>query len=292
MRAIAQREPSTSRWATRAALFSFGLVAAAAFLHRVFDMPTPVAFNLFVVALGVAVLSIACAAAASVTIWQSGRPGLARVLFAVCMSLALLALPLVYLMWVHSYPVISDITTDFDNPPAFVAAAKLRGPGANPVAYDRAHAADEQARAYPDIRPMRVARESDEVYPHVVDALKRLKMEIARDDPPDAEAGTPGIVEAVDRTLIMGLYEDVAIRVSREGEGARVDIRSAARFGAGDMGRNAERVREIVKEIQARLDASTPALDEVRPVAAKRTKPEKAGDPRPGSRRKSRDRGQ
>ena len=132
MRAITQREPAASRWATRAALFSFGLVAAAAFLHRVFDLPTPVAFNLFLVALGVAGLSIACAVAASVIIWQTGRPGLARVLFAVCMSLLLLALPLVYLMWVRSYPVISDVTTDFDDPPAFTAAAKLRGPGANP----------------------------------------------------------------------------------------------------------------------------------------------------------------
>src|SRR5688572_4013174 len=104
MRAVAQREPAASRWATRAALFSFGLVAAAAFLHRLFEMPTPVAFNLFVVALGVAVLSILLAIVASLSIWQSGRPGTARVLFAVCLSFVLLAVPLVYLAWVRDYP--------------------------------------------------------------------------------------------------------------------------------------------------------------------------------------------
>lgn len=292
MAAIAQREPAASRWATRAALFALGLIGAAAFLHRLFEMPTPVAFNLFVFALGVAALSIACAIVASIVIWHTGRPGTARVLFAVCLSLVLLAVPLVYLAWIRDYPLLADITTDFDNPPVFTAAVKMRGPGSNSVAYDRLHDADEQARAYPDIKPVMVPRASEEVFGLVVEALKRLKMEIAREDAPDEEAGTPGLVEAVDRTLIMGLYEDVAVRVSGDGERARIDIRSASRFGSGDMGRNAERVRAIVKEIQARLDATVPAADEARSQSGKRSKQEKEADPRSGNRRKSRDRGQ
>ncbi|WP_295558691.1 DUF1499 domain-containing protein [uncultured Hyphomicrobium sp.] len=288
MLAIPEREPSASRWATRAALFAFGMILAAAFLHRLFGMPTAVAFNLFLAAMLVAGLSIACSAVAAAIIWQTGRPGTARVLFAVCLSLALLSIPLLYTMWVRNYPHLHDITTDFENPPAFNAIARLRGPGDNPVAYDRVNEADEQARAYPDIKPMQIARSSDEAFALVVDAMKRLKLEIVREDAPDPEAGTPGEIEAVDRSLIMGSYQDAVIRVAGGEESARVDIRLASRFGRADMGYNAERVRELAKEIQARVDATMPtAADE-----AKRAKPEKAGGPKSENRRKSRARAQ
>ena len=289
MLAIPEREPATSRWATRGALFAFGLVVSAAFLFRLFGMPTPVAYNLLLVALAVAVLSIASAAVAAVTIWRSGRPGTARVLFAVCLGLLLLAVPLLFQAWVRDYPLINDVTTDFDNPPPFTAIAKLRGPGDNRISY-RARLADAQALAYPDIKPMRIARSSEEAYALVVDAVKRLKMEIVREEPPDPEAGAPGAIEAVDRTLVMGLYEDVAIRVAGDGESARVDIRSASRFGRADMGANAEGVRELIKEIQARVDATMPTAEDARET--RRAKQEKAAGPKSDRRRRSRDRGQ
>lgn len=287
MLAIPEREPATSRWATRGALFAFGLVVSAAFLFRLFGMPAAVAYNLAVLAMAIAVLSIVSALMASVVIWQTGRPGTARVLFALCLGLALLSLPVLFVMWVRDHPPINDVTTDFENPPAFTAIAKLRGPGDNRVAY-RARLAEEQRLAYPDIRPLQIARSSEEAHALVMDAAKRLKMEIVREEPPNPEAGTPGAIEAVDRTLILGLYEDIAIRVAGDGESARVDIRSASRFGRADMGHNAETVRELIKEIQARVDASTPTADDVR--ENRRAKQEKGAGPRSDRRRRSRDR--
>jgi len=287
MLAIPEREPSASRWATRAALFAFGILVSAAFLFRLFGLPTPIAFNLFMLAMGIAVLSIAFAAAAALNIWQTGRPGTARVLFAVCLSGMLLAIPLIYTMWLRDYPQLNDLTTDFDNPPAFTAIAKLRGPGDNRVTYHRKRLAAEQANAYPDIRPMPIARPVDEAYALVVDALKRLKMEIVRDDAPDADAGTPGELEAVDRTLVAGFYEDIAIRVTGGEESSRVDIRSASRFGRADMGNNAEGIRALVKEIQARVDATMPTAQDAR-EGGQRAKQEKGDGPKSENRRKQR----
>lgn len=292
MLAIPEREPSTSRWATRAALFAFGILVSAAFLHRLFGLPTPVAYNLVMLAMAVAVLSILAAVVAALIIWHTGRPGTARVLFAVCFSLALLTVPLLYVMWVRDYPLIADITTDFASPPEFAAVARLRGPGDNGTGYDRDGSADEQTRAYPDIKPMSIARPSDEAFGLVIDALKRLKMEIVREDAPNPEARTPGAIEAVDRTLVIGFYEDVAIRVSGDEEGARVDIRSASRFGHADMGRNAERIRELMKEIQARVDATMPTAHDEIQQGSKRAKQGKGDDPKSERRRKSRDREQ
>jgi len=291
--AVPEREPAASRWATRTAMFSFGLIVAAAFLHRLFGLPTATAYNIFMTGMAGAVLSILCAITAAVVIWQTGRPGTARVLFAVVASLAMLAIPALALMAMHNYPQLSDVTTDFDNPPPFVAVARERSPGSNSVVYDRAHFAGEQARAYPDIKPLIIGRPSDEAYALVADAMKRLKMHIVRDEEPDPDAGTGGAIEAVDRSLIMGFYNDLAIRVSGDAETSRVDIRSASRFGAGDMGYNAERIRELIKEIHARIDATTPAASEAAEKRDKAGAKQGKGDPpKSASRRKSRDRAQ
>lgn len=287
MLAIPEREPAASRWATRAALFAFGLLVSAVLLFRLFGLPSPVAYNLAAVAMAIAAASIASAAVAAIIIWRTGRPGTARVLFATGLSFALLSLPLVLLVWSRDYPLLNDITTDFERPPQLLAVSELRGPGDNPVAYNRRFA-EEQRRAYPDIRPVRIARSSEEAQALVGDAVKRLKMEIVREVPPDPEAGTPGAIEAVSRTLVLGLYGDVAIRVSGDGEQARVDIRSASRFGRVDLGQNAEGVRELIKEIEARVDATMPTAEDAR--ESRRSRQEKAGAPKSEPRRKSRGR--
>jgi hypothetical protein len=51
-------------------------------------------------------------------------------------------------------PPIHDITTDPDNPPAFVAIAPLRKEaGENPVVYEGDRIAEQQRQAYPDASP-------------------------------------------------------------------------------------------------------------------------------------------
>ena len=75
------------------------------------------------------------------------------------------------------------------------------------------------------------------------------------------------------------------MRVSGGEEQSRVDIRSASRFGRGDMGRNAERIRALMVEIRARVDATMPAAKDARQQGGK-AKPEKEGGPKPGARRK------
>ena len=52
----------------------------------------------------------------------------------------------------RTVPPIHDITTDPDNPPAFVAVLPLRkADGGNSVAYEGAKIAELQRRAYPEI---------------------------------------------------------------------------------------------------------------------------------------------
>jgi len=248
-----------SRWTSRIALFSVGVLATAVVLHRLFALPTPVALNLAAVAFAGAALSLLLALAASIGIWRTGRPGTARIVFGVLVSLGLLLWPLVFLPSYERLPKINDVTTDPRSPPAFVALAKQRAPSANSVDYPGAGFAQAQAAAYPDIKPIEINRSSDEAFDLAADAIRRLKMEIVRQEGPDQEAGRPGTLEVVDRTLLLGFYDDVVIRVSGNDERARIDVRSASRYGRHDLGRNADRIRQILKEIVVRMESVVPA---------------------------------
>ncbi len=249
-----------ARWTSRIALFSVGVLATAIALHRVFSLPTPVALNLGAVAFAGAAMSLLFALFAAIGVWRTGRPGTSRIVFATLVGLGLVLWPLVYLPRYEGLPEINDITTDAVNPPALSVLAQQRGMGANPVAYPGAAFAAAQAAAYPDIKPIEINRSSDEAFELAADAIRRLKMKIVQQDPPDIETGKPGIIDAVDRTLIMGFYDDVVVRVTGNDEHARIDVRSASRYGRHDLGRNADRVRQILKEIVVRMELVVPAV--------------------------------
>jgi uncharacterized protein (DUF1499 family) len=285
-------DSAASRWATRIVMFSVGVLVTALVLHRLFGMPTPIAFNLAVSAyIGVA-LSLLAAFIASIRIWTHGVKGTARVVFALFVSLILLAGPMAVLALSRNTPPINDLTTDFRSPPPFKTIAGLRGPGANSPDYPGKDFSTEQIRAFPDLKPLVVNRSAEEAFELSVDAVKRLKMTILREDVPDAESGRYGMIEAVDRTLIMGFYDDIAVRVTGNEDRARIDIRSASRFGWSDFGSNAERIRALMQEIVARLDATTPAANEksMKKKQKSKLKKGKRGRSR-GSRRRSRGRG-
>jgi Protein of unknown function (DUF1499) len=106
-----------------------------------------------------------------------------------------------------------------------------------------------------------VPRSAGETFELVLQAIGKLKMRSAFEAPPGEEPGAPGVVEVADRTMVFGFTDDVAIRITGDEKVSRVDARSASRFGRSDFGRNAERVRAILKEISARLEASVPGID-------------------------------
>ena len=290
-RALPVAAPMTSRWSSRVALFGVGVLVSAFILHRLLGMPTPTAAVLFAVSLGCALFAILLAVIAAVSIWRRGAPGTARIMFSIAISFGILSVPLFTILAAAGFPAINDVTTDPASPPQFVALAKERPPGSNNPSYKGAPVAEAQAEAYPDIKPMMIARSSEEAFELVLDAVKRMKMDIVRQELPGATPAEPGFVEASDRTLIMGFYDDVAIRVSGDEQVTRVDMRSQSRFGRSDLGRNAERLRQLAYEIQLRVDATMPAADEER-VSKKRessSKRAKEGDRKQGSRRKSQD---
>lgn len=245
-------------WSRRVALFSLQLVLVGLFLHRFLSLSTPVAINLFATAIGGAVLAILLAIVAFAVIWRLGRSGAWSAAAGLFFGLMLLAWPTAYLPFYLTLPEINDVTTDTSVPPRFVALAAQRAKGANPIDYKGASVARIQAEAYPDIRPVVIPRPVNETFEMLGEIVRRFRWQIASEQAPQGR-GRPGYIEALDRTLVLGFYDDVVLRVDGDARETRIDVRSASRYGRHDLGRNAARVRKLFAEIRTQLETGAPS---------------------------------
>ncbi len=275
-------------WSWRIAALCVLTVAGTFVWHRFFNLPTPLALKVFYGGAIVAVISLMLAAAALVNIWNEGVLGAGKASFAIFLSLALLAVPAVSLSSLMRLPKLYEVTTDPANPPAFDMIAKIRQGQANPAHYD-ATFGPLQTAAYPDIKPLIVARPLIDAYSAVRETVKALNWKVIDEQSP--ETAKNGYIEAIDRTLIFGFTDDVAIRVAGSAKAARIDIRSSSRFGQHDLGRNAKRVRVFLAEVKERLAGIERAERMERQIASRDAAAAKAADPkrRQGARRRDDD---
>lgn len=243
-------------WCVRFAIFSAALAISALFLHRLFSIPTPVALNLVKFSILGGLFALLLGLLATVEIWRTGARGASRVVLGGLLATCVAAWPLLVLPQLRTHPEINDVTTDTASPPRFQTLSARRLPGANQATYPGQRFAEIQREAYPDLKPLLINRSVAEAYEISVDALRRLGMKIVREEPPGDEAPAEGSVEAFDRTLIWGFYDDVVVRVLGNRLTAQIDVRSASRYGRHDLGRNAERVRRLLREIVARMEAT------------------------------------
>ena len=271
-------------WSRRVVLFSLQLVLLGIVLHRVFGLPTPVALNLFLTGFAGAAIAVLMGLAALVIIWRQGCGGALSASAGVLLGLLLLAWPAAVVSYARMLPHMHDVTTDAQAPPRFAALATARSGDANPPDYPGAALARLQLEAYPDIRPVVVSRSAAETFEVVEDTVRRLRWDVVAATPPQGR-GRAGIIEAVERTLVLGFYDDIVIRIDGDQRETRIDIRSASRYGEHDLGRNAARVRSFFKELQSRLEATvTPGARgrRARPGAAVPKRPKSGQAPSAG----------
>ena len=197
--------------------------------HRFFDLPTPLALKIFYATVLLSGVTLTLAAAALVNIWNEGCQGAGKAGFALMLSLCQLAIPFALLPNLLYLPRIYEVTTDPANPPAFDRIAKIRQGQANPAHYE-ADFAPLQAAAYPDIKPLVLGRPPADVYSAVREAVKVLNWKVVVEQAPDATK--KGYIEAIDRTWLFGLTDDVVIRVSGSLTAAKIDVRSSSRLAS------------------------------------------------------------
>ena len=232
-----------------AAAVAIGGVRAGQFSYAIgMDLMWP-ATGLGLLALAVAIWWLKGAIAHNVGTGK--RLGLAALIG----SLAFLYPPVSTLVNGWRYPAIHDASSDPDDPPQFVALAKLRTAQMNAPAFDgqrKIHWQGEDVtisyalhtwknglltKHHTKLMP-NSQNPQGAVFWHCFEAVKKMGWTIIDYSEKD------GRIEATAATPWFGQLSDIAIRVRPSGYlGARYDIRAQSRIGATDNGFNIELVR-------------------------------------------------
>lgn len=183
--------------------------------------------------------------------------------FAVASALlagAALTVPLKMRQAFESNPFIHEVTTDFERPPAIIAAAELprknpadyRGADPVPQTTDGTTVADAQRKAFPDIQPIIVAADLEAAREAARAVIAEMKMEILAEGPDGDQSGAGWRIEAVHTSQWFGFKDDFIVRLTPKDGGTQVDLRSKSRVGGSDLGANAARVRDFTKRFSAK----------------------------------------
>jgi uncharacterized protein (DUF1499 family) len=230
------------------AVVSLLAAAGSGFGHRLQLWSYATGFRILGIAVIGAGISVLLAVIGIVVAWRGGHsPALYAGAVALVLGLIVAVPPLTWLRTARQLPYIHDITTDTENPPAFVALLPERANAPNGAEYGGPAIAAQQRRAYPDIEPLHLAVSPRQAFEAALATARALGWRIVA---ADAEAGR---IEASDRTFWYGFIDDVVVRVTGASGGARVDVRSVSRVGKSDIGANARRIRSFLAALEAEV---------------------------------------
>lgn len=147
-------------------------------------------------------------------------------------------------------PPIHDISTDTNNPPAFVDVLALRGSTSNPTVYGTGNPqmtpdvhAQRQREAYPDVVTQVFNEPAEQVFARALAAVNTLGWDLV------AQVPEEGRIEATDTTFWFRFKDDIVIRIIETADGTELDARSTSRVGLSDVGKNAARLRAFFAEL-------------------------------------------
>lgn len=169
--------------------------------------------------------------------------GVVNAIAALIISLGVLWIPVQWLQQAKRLPVITDVTTDTANPPAFVAILPLRADAPVPSVHPGPAVAQAQRAAYPDIAPLLLRVPPNDAFVKAASVARAAGWEIVAADP------AAGRIEATATTPWFGFKDDVVVRITPAPGGSRVDVRSVSRVGKSDLGTNAKRIRNYLAKV-------------------------------------------
>ncbi len=182
-------------------------------------------------------------ALASLVAVRPARRALPAALAAVLLAAVAIVVPFRQMQAARRVPPIHDITTDLEDPPAFVAVLPLRAGAPNKAEYGGDSVAAQQRSGYPDLGPLRLAVPPAAAFARAAAAARTMGWEMVAAD------SAAGRVEATATTRWFGFKDDVVVRVRPDGAGSRVDVRSVSRVGGSDVGANAARIRAYLARV-------------------------------------------
>lgn len=242
----------TARWTALAGLaiaFIAGVVLIIAGPgYRMGWWPLDTGFALLSVGLMTGLAAISISVIALMLSWYSASTrGRLYALAGVIVALVVIYVPYHWRTLALESPAIHDIATDPDHPLAFKTLAAARGPDQNSIAYGGAKVADMQRQNFPAVAPLISEQPPKAVFSAVMALVANAGWDVASID---ANSMT---IEATAQTFWFGFKDDIIIKVTPQGAGSRVDMRSQSRIGRGDAGTNARRVEQFLTALKKKL---------------------------------------
>lgn len=216
----------------------------AVLAHRIGGLTTDHMLLAIVVATLIGLASLAMSLTAFAELWTRGGRGLADALTGCLYGLAAL-LPAGALA---ASQVIQgsalDITTDANDPPEIHQVS-----GSTPtLPFLPELASFGRTKDHSDIVSRRYRIPPAVLHVAALTAARRKGWRVLEETPPDLLDAPTGF-QAEAKTLVLGLMDDVAVRIRPDPVGSLFDIRSASRYPLQDLGGNAKRVRDYYEEM-------------------------------------------
>ena len=247
--------------AARLALAAFALAAlmagAAVGGVRLGLMPYQSGLGLMVPAVVLGLIALFCALAwLSSALRNNEGTGRRLGMTALIGSLLLLWPPLHTQYEGFTAPPIHDATTNPEDPPQFVALAKLRRPGMNPAAFDGTRRISFWGKTgtvayilhefYPVLtKPTRAFIAPHKAFWRNFETAKQMGWTIVAYDEKQ------GRIEATARSAWFGQISDIVIRIEPAGsEGALLDLRAQSETGDKDFGNNLALLKAYFRELK------------------------------------------
>ncbi|WP_243372161.1 DUF1499 domain-containing protein [Microvirga solisilvae] len=250
MRRLIIEEPYSrpAKWSPTLAWFALVVTVLSALLIRFGRIDYQSGFVAMGFGLAMALIAVGLSLVAFIRIWQEGRRGFASAIKGLVLAVLVLGYPAFMGLKAVTLPAINDVSTDTEDPPAFSrsrAALDARGGRVPPDVSPEAR--ELQREAYVQIAPLTLDIAPEDAFPLVRKAAENLGWQIVEAAPPGGRSGV-GRLEAVDRSFLLKMPDDITVRVRPRVDGTRIDIRSASRVGHHDLGANAARVRKFLEE--------------------------------------------
>lgn len=246
-------------WSKGVGAFSAVLLITVVIGHRQGLVETVAFFWVLAIVALLAAIALLLAGLASGRLWKYGGEGAKDVAFGTLLALVVLSPFFVVAYKLATYPMLKDVSTDLDDPPALTLASSLRTSSMNRIEPTTPGERRMQADAYPLVAGRRYDLPIDRVLDSVRTILARQGWQVvtpAIDAPVDGEI----TIEAVATTLILALPSDIAIRLVEDDGSTYVDMRSASRYGRHDLGDNAQRITEFLGELDQHVASQAGAM--------------------------------
>ncbi|MDR3475281.1 MAG: DUF1499 domain-containing protein [Devosia sp.] len=240
---ILLRTSNWAIWARRLGSFALPLTIIPVLMHRAHAVSTETFAIIEAVAVLVALAALVASIGAFSRIWVTGDLGWGRAMTGLVFSLLCL-LPLGLLTGEYVlYPMVDEVSTERANPPPLLSGAPF-----TPLS----EATQQRiATAFPNVKNRSYPLPAGQIFTLVDKLAVERGWDVRRRRQPTA-AGDDGQLNAIATTLL-GLRDEVSIRVAQTTDGSLVAMRAASVGPFYEPGSQGARIEEFLGALDGRV---------------------------------------